>query len=119
MSLPYNGKIIPRAKELRRNATPQEKHLWYDFLSHLPVRFQRQKVISSFIADFYCASAKLIIEVDGSQHNTPEGIEYDLERSAVLERYGLRVMRISNRDIDRNFSGVCDAILKELGLHQP
>ncbi len=70
MSLEYNKKLIPRAKELRKNMTKQENHLWYDFLRIYPVRFQRQKTIDNYIADFYCHKAKLIIELDGSQHFT-------------------------------------------------
>ncbi|MGM9632138.1 MAG: endonuclease domain-containing protein, partial [Eubacteriales bacterium] len=70
MSLDYNKKNITLAKNLRKNATPQENHLWYDFLSKYEVRFQRQKAIDNFIADFYCHKAKLIIEIDGSQHYT-------------------------------------------------
>ncbi len=74
MSLKYNGKLIPRAKDLRKNATRQENHLWYDFLRTFPVRFQRQKAIDGFIADFYCHKARLIIELDGSQHYTDDGL---------------------------------------------
>ena len=77
MSLPYQEKLIPRAKELRKNATKQENHLWYDFLCSYPVQFQRLKTIDHFIADFYCHAAKLIIELDGSQHYEEQGIERD------------------------------------------
>ena len=110
MSLPYKGELIPRAKELRKSATKQENHLWYDYLRTYPVRFQRQKTISGFIADFYCHSAKLVIELDGSQHYSEQGQAYDLERSAVLAEYGLFVLRFSNSDIDRRFDAVCQAI---------
>ena len=110
MPIEYQRKMIPRAKELRKALTPQEKKLWYDFLSNYPVRFQRQKTISPFIADFYCYRARLIIEVDGAQHYTPQGKAYDLERSAILEQYGLKVLRISNHDVDRHFQSVCSII---------
>ena len=110
MSLPYQGKLIPRAKELRKDATKQENHLWYDFLRSYPVRFQRQKTIDHFIADFYCHAAKLIIELDGSQHYEEQGIERDKERTAILEQYGLNVIRFSNLEIKQNFQGVCTAI---------
>ena len=110
MSLKYNKKLISRAKELRHNMTKQEKHLWYDFLRKYPIRFQRQKTIDNFIADFYCHKAKLVIELDGSQHYTEEGLEYDSIRSDILAQYDLEVMRFANMDIDKNFSGVCDAI---------
>jgi len=110
VSLPYQEKLIPRAKELRKNATKQENHLWYDFLSRYPVRFQRQKPIDSFIADFYCHAVKLVVEIDGSQHYEEQGLERDRERSAILEQYGIQVIRFSNLDIERNFEGVCIAI---------
>ena len=110
MSLPYKNKLIPRAKELRKNATRQENHLWYDFLRSYPVRFQRQKTIGSFIVDFYCHAAKLVIELDGSQHYTDQGVAYDEERSRALSKFGLTILRFSNLDIDRNFKGVCEAI---------
>ena len=110
MSLKYNGNLIPRAKELRKNATRQENHLWYDFLRTYPVRFQRQKTIDRFIADFYCHKARLVIELDGCQHYTDEGLAYDEERTNVLNTYNLEVLRFSNLDIDRNFNGVCTII---------
>ena len=110
MSLPYQNKLIPRVKELRKEATKQENHLWYDFLKSYPVRFQRQKTIDYFIADFYCHAAKLIVELDGSQHYEEQGIERDKERTAILEQYGLNVIRFSNLDVERNFEGVCTAI---------
>ena len=110
MSLPYQGKLIPRAKELRKDATKQENHLWYDFLRGYPVRFQRQKTIDGFIADFYCHVARLVVEVDGSQHYEEAGIARDKERSAILEKYGLKVIRFSNLEVDRNFQGVCTTI---------
>ncbi len=110
MSLPYKSALIPRAKELRKNATPQENHLWYDFLSTYPVRFQRQKTIAGFIADFYCHAAKLVIEIDGSQHYEPQGQAYDAERSAILEKYGLEVLRFSNYEVNTDFRAVCEHI---------
>ena len=110
MSLPYQNKLIPRAKELRKEATKQENHLWYDFLRSYPVRFQRQKTIDRFIADFYCHTAKLIVELDGSQHYEEQGVQRDNERTAILEQYGLEVLRFSNLDVEQNFPGVCTAI---------
>ena len=110
MSLPYNNKMIPRARELRKNATPQENHLWYDFLRKYPVRFQRQKTIDGFIADFYCHAAKLVIELDGSQHSAPDAAAYDKARTEALNKYGLEVLRFSNRDIDTKFQTVCRQI---------
>lgn len=110
MSLPYNGNLIPRARALRKNMTPQERKLWFGFLNTFPLRFQRQKTISSFIVDFYCASLRIAIEVDGSQHFTQDGLAYDLERSSVLSEHGVTVLRYSNYDIDQNFYGVCEDI---------
>ena len=114
MSLPYKQDLIPFAKELRKNMTPQERRLWYCFLKDYPIRFQRQKAIKSFIADFYCHKAKLVIEIDGSQHYTDDGMAKDAERTALLEEYNLDVIRFSNRDIDRNFEGVCYEIDKKI-----
>ena len=110
MSLPYNKDLIPRAKELRKDMTPQEKHLWYDFLSTFPIRFQRQKVIDSYIADFYCHAARLIVEVDGSQHSTEFGKIYDEIRTECLNSYSLEVIRFTNTEIDNSFLYVCDTI---------
>lgn len=114
MSLPYKQELIPKAKELRRNMTPQEKHLWYDYLRDYPIRFQRQKTIKSFIVDFYCHKAKLIVEIDGSQHYTDEGIEYDRERTNLLKEYNLKIIRFSNYDVDTAFEGVCMEIDKTI-----
>ena len=110
MSLDYNKKNIILAKNLRKNATPQEKHLWYGFLSKYEIRFQRQKAIDNFIADFYCHKAKLVIEIDGSQHYTAKGRAKDDFRTETLEKYGLRVIRFTNYQIKTNFRGVCEYI---------
>ena len=110
MRLPYNKNLIPLAKSLRKNATPQENHLWYDFLRSYTPRFQRQKTIGQFIADFYCEKAKLVIELDGSQHFTPEGHTYDEARTAAIETVGVAVLRYTNREIDSQFEAVCTAI---------
>ena len=115
MSLYYNKKNIILAKNLRKNATREEKHLWYDFLSKYEIRFQRQKAIDNFIADFYCHKAKLIIEIDGEQHYTEDGRQKDEFRTEILEGYDLKVIRFTNRQINTNFQGVCeyiDAIVK-------
>lgn len=116
MSLPYEEKNILRARNLRKNATPQEKHLWYDFLASYQPRFQRQKPIGGFIADFYCHKAMLVVEIDGSQHYEDKGMKKDEFRTGVLEEYGLMVLRITNLQIRDNFRGVCeyiDMIVKE------
>ena len=110
MSLEYNKNNINRAQNLRKNATAQENHLWYDFLAKYEIRFQRQKAIDNFIADFYCHKVKLIIEIDGSQHYTAEGKQKDEFRTEVLEGFDLRIIRFTNRQIDTNFRGVCEYI---------
>lgn len=110
MSLDYNKKNVVLAKNLRKNATPQEKHLWYDFLSKYEVRFQRQKAIDNFIVDFYCHKAKLIIEIDGSQHYTEQGEIDDAFRTETLEGYNLQVIRFTNKQINENFREVCEYI---------
>ena len=110
MSLPYQEKLIPRAKELRKNATKQENHLWYDFLCRYPVRFQRQKTIDHFIADFYWHAAKLVIELDGAQHYDEQGLARDKERTAILTEYGVEVLRFSNTEVENDFRRVCTMI---------
>ena len=106
----YNKQLVPLAKQLRKVMTKEERHLWYDFLRLYPVRFSRQKVLGKYIADFYCAEAKIVIELDGSQHYEKENMQKDAERTAFLESYGLKVVRIPNNEISRNFRGVCDYI---------
>ena len=106
----YEKKNIPLARALRKNMTPEEKHLWYDYLSGYPDRFQRQKAIGNYIADFYCAKAKLVIELDGSEHYTEENIAYDKERTEYMNSLGIAVIRFTNIDIAKKFKGVCVAI---------
>ena len=110
MQSKHNKEIVPLAKILRQNMTKEEKHLWYDFLRTHPARFTRQKVLGNYIVDFYSAKAKLVIELDGSQHYTPEGKLHDIERTTFLEGYGLKVIRIKNLDVTRNFRGICEYI---------
>ena len=103
----YNKENIPLAKALRKNMTPWERKLWYDFLRNYPIRFQRQKAVGDYIADFYCAKARLVIELDGGGHYTPEQARKDELRTKDLTAMNLTVVRICNLDIDRNFHGVC------------
>ena len=110
MDRKHNKSIVPYAKELRKSMTREERRLWYDFLRSYPIKFCRQKVLGKFIADFYCADAGLVIEIDGSQHFDAEKAAYDRERTEYLEQYGLLVMRIPNNEITGNFPGVCDGI---------
>ena len=106
----HNPQLVPLAKELRKNMTKEERHLWYDFLKTYPVRFSRQKVLGKYIADFYSAQAKIVIELDGSQHYENEMLVSDQQRTAFLEEYGITVVRIPNNEVMHNFSGVCEYI---------
>ena len=117
----YNKSNIPLARTLRKNMTPWERKLWYQFLRSYPVRFQRQKAIGEYIVNFYCAKARLVLELDGGGHYTAEQAEKDKIRTNELERMNLKVIRICNLDIDRNFNGVCEYIdlyVKNLSLSQ-
>ena len=103
----FKSKNVGRSRALRRDMTPQERRLWYCFLRDYPIKIYRQRSIGSFIADFYCSKSCIVIEVDGGQHVAPEGRAKDMTRDSILENYGLKVIRIYNTDIDRNFEGVC------------
>ena len=115
----YNKSNIPLARQLRKAMTPWERKLWYEFLRHYPIRFQRQKAIGNYIVDFFCARANLIIELDGGGHYTPEQLCADHIRTQALEAMGLKVVRICNRDIDLNFSGVCEFLEMEVQKSLP
>ena len=110
MQSKHNKQLVPLARQLRKEMTKEERHLWYDFLRTYPVRFSRQKILGKYIADFYSAEAKLVIELDGSQHYENRNMEKDKERTAFLESYGLKVLRIPNNEVSRNFQGVCEHI---------
>ena len=110
----YNPKSKEKARILRKNMTPQEKKLWYGFLRDYPVKFYRQRSIDVYIVDFYCSKANLVIEIDGSQHYTTDGMEYDIIRTEILEQYSLEVIRFSNWDIDNKFNIVCTCIDKKV-----
>ncbi|MBR5774349.1 MAG: endonuclease domain-containing protein [Clostridia bacterium] len=112
----YNRKNIPLARNMRKNMSPWERKLWYEFLRDYPVRFQRQKAIGNYIADFYCAKARLVLELDGGGHYTQKQIDRDKTRTKELQKFNLTVIRICNIDITQNFYGVCeyiDSIIKE------
>ena len=110
MTIPKDNTQLENARRLRREMTPHERKLWYLFLHKYPVKIYKQRIIGRFIVDFYCASARLVIELDGSQHYEPQGLAYDAERSQFLMSLGLEILRFSNRDIDRDFRGVCTQI---------
>ena len=105
-----NNDMLDVARRLRREMTPQEQRLWYVFLRKYPVKFYKQRIIESFIVDFYCADARLVIELDGSQHYTEQGKEYDEQRTAILEQYGVQVLRFTNLDVDQHLDAVCAQI---------
>ena len=110
MERKHNTKLTDNAKVLRKNMTKEERHLWYDFLRSYPVRFLRQKVIDNYIADFYCHEARLIIELDGSQHYEVNGLLKDKIRTEKIESRNLTVIRIPNNEVNNNFKGVCEYI---------
>lgn len=114
MNKTNNPKLTGISKVLRKNMTKEEKRLWYDFLKNLPHTVNRQKVIGDYVVDFYCGNAKIVIELDGSQHLTTIGRATDQKRDAYLNRLGITVLRYSNLDILENFEGVCADILRQL-----
>lgn len=119
MKLPSNAKLTPNARKLRKNMTKEERHLWYDFLRDLPVMVHRQKVVGSYIVDFYIDSCKLVIELDGSQHYETEGRERDAQRDTYLQSLGITVLRYSNADVNMRFESVCQDIWNRLSLLSP
>ncbi len=110
MNIPKDNSMLENARRLRKEMTPHERKLWYLFLRKYPVKVYKQRIIGRFIVDFYCASARLVIELDGSQHYESQKLSYDSERSKFLTSLGLEVLRFSNREIDRDFQGVCEQI---------
>ena len=105
-----NDKLMSLSKALRCNMTPEERHLWHDFLKKLPFRFRRQEIIGDYIADFYCHRAKLVVELDGNQHYTENGLLVDQLRTAYMETLGIFVLRFANVQVRENFAGVCAEI---------
>ena len=106
----HNPDLTSNARQLRKNMTLEERILWYQYLRTHPVKFYRQRVLGQYIADFYCAKAKLVIELDGSQHYEPKGLLKDRIRTEKLSEFGLTVLRIPNTDIKKNLAGVCEYI---------
>ena len=106
MALPKNNELLKYARSLRKEMTPQELRLWYRFLRTYPIKIYKQRIIGEYIVDFYCHAAKLVIEIDGSQHYDPQGIAYDKSRAAYLESLGLQIIRFSNADINVRFAAV-------------
>ncbi|PKL78970.1 MAG: hypothetical protein CVV25_09695 [Ignavibacteriae bacterium HGW-Ignavibacteriae-4] len=112
--IPYNTELKLRARELRKRLTKAERKIWADFLSSLNIPIKRQKVLDNYIVDFYCSKAKLVIEVDGDSHSTKDGIEYDEHRTAVLESFGLEVIRFTNDEVLFEFNKVQDTIIEKI-----
>lgn len=110
----YDKKLKSRADELRKNMTQQEWNLWYFYLRNHRLKWYRQRIIDRFIVDFYCHAAKLVIEIDGKQHYTDQGIAYDTERTQVLQGYGLKVLRYTNQQLVDNFQEICWDIERNL-----
>ena len=114
MNKTNNSKLTGNAKILRKNMTKEERHLWYDFLKTLPITVNRQKVIGNYIVDFYIATSKIVIELDGSQHYEDSGIENDTKRDEFLNSLGIKVLRYSNLDVNHRFKSVCNDILNNI-----
>ena len=104
------GRLLTNARNLRKNMTKEERHLWYDFLRDYPEHIYKQRIVGKYVVDFYCAAAQLVIELDGSQHYEQNGLAYDAERSAYLENLDLAILRIPNNAVNQNFDGVCTYI---------
>ena len=117
MERKHNPNLTPFAQQLRREMTKQERRLWYEFLKQLPVQVYRQRVIGPYIADFYCAAKKIVIELDGSQHYEAEGLLADQKRDAYFADNGITVLRFTNEDVNHNFRGVCEEIAKYLPIN--
>ena len=113
---PYNKSLVENAKRLRKEMTREEKKLWYDLLRRLPVTVHRQHNIENYIVDFYVAEKKIVIEVDGIQHLSEDGMKHDKIRDADLEKWGIKTLRYSNESINKCFIKVAEDILHKLGI---
>lgn len=116
MSRRSNPSLTPNAQTLRKNMTKEERRLWYEVLKPLPKTVHRQKVFGKYIVDFYCAEAKLVIELDGSRHYEGSAPAADAARDAYLRSLGLSVVRYSNLDVQQNFTAVAEDLLRRLGI---
>ena len=116
MPIPKDNSKLEAARKLRREMTPHERKLWYLFLRKYPVKIYKQRIVGTFIVDFFCASAKLVIEIDGAQHQMPENRDADAMRDAYFQSLGIAVKRYTNHDINRNFRAVCEDLLKTVGV---
>ena len=105
-----NPALRDLSRTLRKEMTKEERHLWYDYLRHYPVRFIRQHLVSNYIVDFYCAKARLAVELDGTQHYDSESAKNDARRTEQLRTLGIKVIRFPNNAVNRQFESVCDQI---------
>jgi len=112
--VPYRLQLKNPSRRLRREPTPAERKLWFEFLRDLPQKFSRQKPLGTYIADFYCSRSRLVIEVDGDSHFTTTGVMHDEARTAALAAFGLRVIRFTNTEVMQQFEAVCERIEREL-----
>jgi len=110
----HKKEITKNAKELRKNMTFQETKLWDGFLKKYPIRILKQEVINGYIVDFYCRQANLVIEIDGSQHYSKDGLEYDKERDYLIVAYGVKTLRIKNEEVEKDFKNACAKIDLEI-----
>ena len=113
----YNKKLIKNAQYLRNNMTKEEIHLWLDFLKKLPITVNRQKNIGNYIVDFFIASKRVVIEIDGLQHTMPENQKSDNKRDEELQKLGIKVLRYTNYEVNNSFNTVCNDILKNIEMH--
>ena len=118
-SIPPKDVMLANARALRKDMTPWERKLWYRFLRAYPVKFYKQQIIGPYIVDFCCPKAKLVIELDGSRHFTPDEQAADMARSAALKAHGYAVLHFPNIDIDRRFRAACEAIDLEIKRRIP
>lgn len=115
----FNPKLKARARELRKNSTEAENKIWQNFLRNFPLQVNRQKPIDNFIVDFYVPKMKLVIEIDGDTHFNDNAIEYDRQRTAILEGHGLMILRFTNKDVYENLEYVCEAIMNLYHSYTP
>ena len=121
--LPKNKQLTGLARTMRKQPTDEEKKIWYGLLRYITPKFHRQKIIGNYIADFYCPKLKLVVEIDGGQHNSEESLEYDKIRTEYINEFGYEVIRIPNNDVSHEFNNVslfildfCKKRCKELDL---
>ena len=114
MNTTYNSKLKNISRVLRKNMTKEERHLWYDFLRKLDTTVHRQKIIGKYVVDFYIASVKIVVELDGSQHYTEMGYKNDVIRDKYLSDLGIEILRYSNLEIQRRFEEVCKDIQNKI-----